>query len=162
MDGNVPLVHHPVTIMTFVHKYQPISSPPGCHMRFCFVYVQYPNKETQANTNTPCAPNTRARLQIQKEAHLAGRPTTGLRSDLHVQTQGPSARSDLQSGTKHTDERARSACSRTHSHKQTNARTHPLAHSHAHTLQLIGRQVSGEEEKVPVQHIQAEYAISSS
>ena len=41
-------------------------------------------------------------------------------------------------------------------------------HIHTHlptdmdTPQLIGRQVSGEEEKVPVQHIQAEYAISSS
>lgn len=72
-----------------------------------------------------------------------------------MQTQEPSARSDLQSGTEHT-------ALRVPAHKQTNARTHPRAHSHAHTLQLIGRQVSGEEEKVPVQHIQAEYAISSS
>lgn len=49
-------------------------------------------------------------------------------------------------------------------HKQTSAHahTHPHTHWHEHTLQLIGRQVSGEEEKVPVQHIQAEYAISSS
>lgn len=42
----------------------------------------------------------------------------------------------------------------TNAHKQTNAHAHPLTHWHAHTLQLIGRQVSGEEEKVPVQHIQ--------
>lgn len=47
-------------------------------------------------------------------------------------------------------------------HARTRAHTHPLTHWHARTLQLIGRQVSGEEEKVPVQHIQAEYAISSS
>lgn len=53
----------------------------------------------------------------------------------------------------------------THANKQVHtARIHirSLPDTHARTLQLIGRQVSGEEEKVPVQHMQAEYAISSS
>lgn len=120
------------------------------------MHVPYTNKEIWIHTmcgKRTCMP------QIKKQTHLAGCPTTGLRIDLHTQTKRL-----WKHAFKHLTHKW--MCTlytlQTHTNKQMHAHIHIHLLTDMHILQLIGRQVSGEEEKVPVQHIQAEYAISSS
>lgn len=91
-----------------------------------------------------------------------------LAGDPQHNSAGPQVcRSDLQPQTKRASAHTRTHTHHKRTHTQTNNCTRRihirfLRDTHARTLQLIGKQVSGEEEKVPVQHMQAEYAISSS
>lgn len=83
--------------------------------------------------------------QIKKGTHLVGCPSIGLRTDLHMQTKKKYTHSFRQQIQKWMH----ALSPFTNTHKQTNVcvHTHALARWHAHILQLIGRQVSGEEEK---------------